>query len=80
MFYEVERGGKIKEVKEIKEIKEIREVKEILFTKFTKITNLLKFSTTHPTTNLASEWGGSGASQKRIPRDSTISIAPTQLI
>ena len=75
MFYEVERGGKIKEVKEIKEIKEIREVKEILFTKFTKITNLLKFSTTHTTTNLASEWCGSGASQKRIPRDSTISTA-----
>ena len=47
MFYEVERGGKIKEVKEIKEIKEIREVKEISFSKFT---NHLKFSTTHPTT------------------------------
>ena len=105
MFYEVEKGGEIKEVRKIKEIKEIkeirdireiREVKEILFTiftKFSKFTNLLKFSTTPPqpnlaseecrvqhyphirTTNLASEWCGSGASQKRIPRDSTISTA-----
>ena len=89
MFYEVEMGGG----KEDREIKEIREVKEISFTKFTKFTNLLKFATTLPTTNLASEecrvqhyphirttnlaseWCGSGASQKRIPRDSTISTA-----
>ena len=76
MFYEVE-GGEIKEVREIKEIgkvREVREVKEISFSKFTKFSKLLKFST-HPTTNLASEWCGSGASQKRIPRDSTISTA-----
>ena len=91
MFYEVERGG---EIKEVREIKEIREVKEILFTKFSKFTKLTKLTKLFPpqpnlaseecrvqhyphirTTNLASEWCGSGASQKRIPRDSTISTA-----
>jgi hypothetical protein len=47
----VDGGGKeVREIKEIKEIKEIREVKEISFSKFT---NLLKFSTTHPTTEFS---------------------------
>ena len=68
------REGKIKEVREIKEIREIREVrevKEILFTKFTKFTNLLKFSTTHPTTNLASEECRVQHSAKMAAMDST---------
>ena len=53
MFYEVEGGKEVREIKEIKEIRDIREVKEILFTKFTKFTYLLKFSTTHPTTEFS---------------------------
>ena len=92
MFYEVEREGEIKEVREVKEIRVIREVKEILFTKFSKLLKFSTHPTTNlaseecrvqhyphiRTTNLASEWCGSGALQKRIPRDSTISTAPTQ--
>ena len=85
MFYEVE-GGEIKEVKEIREVKEILFSK---FSKFSNLLKFSTHPTTNlaseecrvqhyshiRTTNLASEWCRSGASHKRIPRDSTISTA-----
>ena len=80
----------VREIREIREIREVKEISFSKFSKFSKLLKL-STTPPQPnlaseecrvqhyphirTTNLASEWCGSGASQKRIPRDSTISTA-----
>ena len=64
--------NRVREFKEIKEIKEFKEFKDYMvgiITKFSKLTRYTIFLSLTP--NFLSEWCGSGALQKKTPKDST---------
>ena len=61
--------NRVREFKEIKEIKEFKDYIVAIITKLSKLTKHKTFLSLTP--NFLSEWCGSGASQKKKPKDST---------